>query len=419
MLTTRRSTLRLAFALGLVVPWSPLAATPSAHALVTRALTGTTSEQDQAIAVLRGLGPAGVERVLAAEPAGAGHEGWERVLDRVCAQRDCAASRLYWYTDLDQALAAAERTQRPIVSLRLLGRLDEEVSCANSRFFRTVLYADPAVGALLRDEVVLHWESVRPVPRLTIDFGDGRTLEGTVTGNSLHYVLDRHGRVVDALPGLYGAGPFLDALRPAVFRAQEAGRLDDSELASSEDWQRLDDLGRFAGELRPYWGATEDRPWGPPTAIEASFRATSKSAFERPVLQALSLGSWRDELAPLDWTALAAAIPRERLLSEPSRSLLVRKHRATAAGAAADPLRVVEGFLELLAADTVRNEYLLRPVLRSWLTEGEPIGPDGLAALTERIYAELFLTPSSDPWLGLVSAETYLALEESSRRGEG
>jgi hypothetical protein len=28
----------------------------------------------------------------------------------------------------------------------------------------------------------------------------------------------------------------------------------------------------------------------------------------------------------------------------------------------------------------------------------------------ERVYAELFLTPGSDPWLGLVSPDTYLAL---------
>ena len=44
-----------------------------------------------------------------------------------------------------------------------------------------------------RDKFVLHWQSVRPVPKVRIDFGNGRTLEKTLTGNSLHLVLDSDG----------------------------------------------------------------------------------------------------------------------------------------------------------------------------------------------------------------------------------
>ena len=155
------------------------------------------------------MGPAGVQALLdlaAADPAAGRSPGFDAALDAVCAQHDCAASHLYWYTDLAAARAEAERTGKPILSLRLLGRLDEELSCANSRFFRAVLYPDPQIAGLLRDRFVLHWESVRPVPKVTIDFGDGRRLVGTVTGNSIHYVLDSHGRLVDGLPGLNGPG---------------------------------------------------------------------------------------------------------------------------------------------------------------------------------------------------------------------
>jgi hypothetical protein len=31
--------------------------------------------------------------------------------------------------------------------------------------------------------------------------------------------------------------------------------------------------------------------------------------------------------------------------------------------------------------------------------------------LNERVYAQLFLTPGSDPWLGLLSPDVYTALE--------
>ena len=46
-------------------------------------------------------------------------------------------SQLYWYTDLEAAKAQAKRLGKPILSLRLLGKLTDEFSCANSRFFRT------------------------------------------------------------------------------------------------------------------------------------------------------------------------------------------------------------------------------------------------------------------------------------------
>ena len=36
-----------------------------------------------------------------------------------------------------------------------------------------------------------------------------------------------------------------------------------------------------------------------------------------------------------------------------------------------------------------------------------------LDAFNERVYAELFLTPSSDPWLGLVPADTFTALDNN------
>lgn len=149
---------------------------------------------------------------------------WEqtrKVIDAVAKQRDAHASRLFWHTDMEAARLVAKDENKPMLSLRLLGNLDDEFSCANSRFFRTVLYANAEVSSALRERHVLHWESVRPVPRITIDFGDGRTLNRTITGNSIHYILDSNGKPIDALPGLYGPKAFLKGLERAqgVIRA--------------------------------------------------------------------------------------------------------------------------------------------------------------------------------------------------------
>ncbi|MGH7489393.1 MAG: hypothetical protein ACREMY_27895, partial [bacterium] len=190
-----------------LLPTSVLAAA-DLTTMAQQALAGDVS----AVKTLRAAGPPGLEALLklaGAEPALASSPIFNAALDAVCAQKDCASAHLFWYTDLDAARAEAKRSGRPILSLRLLGRLDEELSCANSRFFRTVLYANVSVSQALREHFVLHWQSERPVPKVTIDFGDGRRLVGTVTGNSIHYILDSNGRLIDALPGLYGPAAFL------------------------------------------------------------------------------------------------------------------------------------------------------------------------------------------------------------------
>ncbi len=186
---------------------------------------------EEAIAELRAHGPAGLDALFAAHaaaiqqasdrvylPSKEKDPAWQRIrhaLDSVGGQRDCHSSRLFWYTDFKEAQAAARQSQKPILSLRLLGKLTDEYSCANSRFFRATLYPNKEVADMLRERFVLHWQTVRPVPTVTIDFGDGRKLLRTVTGNSAHYVLSTDGQPLDVLPGIYGPQAFLRCLERA------------------------------------------------------------------------------------------------------------------------------------------------------------------------------------------------------------
>ncbi|MEO7092700.1 MAG: hypothetical protein ABI175_05585 [Polyangiales bacterium] len=189
-------------------------------------------------------------------------------LDSICNQKDAHTTLIHWFTDLPAAIAEAQRTQRPILSLRLLGRLDEELSCANSRFFRKLLYPEARINRVLRERFVLHWESVRPVPRVTIDFGNGKKLERTLTGNSAHLVLDTYGRPVDALPGLFSADVFLQLLvRAAAFGMADRGRLARMHADAREP-------------LPP--------PPAPTRAFEASMLARSKHMVEGPTLRGVT-----------------------------------------------------------------------------------------------------------------------------------
>ena len=63
---------------------------------------------------------------------------------------------------------------------------------------------------------------------------------------------------------------------------------------------------------------------------------------------------------------------------------------------------------ELAAADSYWNEFMLRPAIHEWLAAN---GFDKkLTMLNEYVYSALFLTPSSDPWLGLAPTEFFSAL---------
>lgn len=404
--------------------------TPSGPELARSALSAVSSEAESAIAGLRASGPAGLQTLIAT------HRGlldshrpndprWLRLrhaLSLVGAQHDNHASRLYWYTDLAEAQAAARAAGKPILSLRLLGRLDEELSCANSRFFRTALYADPVISQALRERFVLHWRSVRPVPRVTIDFGDGRTLVRTLTGNSLHYVLDPEGRPVDAIPGLYGPAAWLGEIaRAEAVVGQTRGLAPDAALAVYAQYHS-DRMRAIPQELAvtPGLPRPNDRGFAAPpdtasptlpTATEAGRLAVTKAIVEMPLLRAMAplagtdSASWDD--ATLD--RLAQDRLSEVKLAAPGREL-VREHLAPTVALAGETalMRTVRAFERLMARDGVRNEARFHGRLHKLLRQ-RPAGQD-LEAFNERVYAEVFRTPRSDPWLGLAPPDLYTGL---------
>jgi hypothetical protein len=346
------------------------------------------------------------------------------------------------------ARAAAERTGRPILSLRMLGKLTDEYSCANSRFFRTALYSNAKVSQFLRDNYVLHWQSVRPVPRVTIDFGDGRKLERTLTGNSAHYVLAADGTPLDVLPGLYSPLAFLqwlwdlrtfqiayDAMpadqRPAELKGFHTRLHDELLLRWDFDIQQLGEqrtelvAARITSALAGARLSGQQVPADPaPKAVKAAARAEGKTRAEAPVLRFANLGgTWMergmdDEL----WQAVADLHRDDVKLDEASVAVVRKEFPAAVAMRVAvskaiqeDPvLRMVRTFEDSMTLDTVRNEYLLHRQIHERFIDAaaETANAD---ALNEWVYASLVLTPSSDPWLGLARPDVYTALENDGR----
>lgn len=66
-----------------------------------------------------------------------------------------------------------------------------------------MLFSSDPLAAYINTKFEPVWESVRPVPVVTIDFGNGERITRTLHGNIATSVCDPSGRVLDVLPGLY------------------------------------------------------------------------------------------------------------------------------------------------------------------------------------------------------------------------
>ena len=419
---------------------TPAFAETNPETLAAKAISANAAESTQAIAQLRLMGPSGLNALFKvhadeidrqiSDPLAAETAQWSRIktaLDAVSQQKDSYLGRLYWYTDFNQAQAAARASGKPILSLRLLGKLSEEFSCANSRFFRTVLYSNADVSNRLRDNFILHWESVRPAPKVTIDFGDGRKLERTLTGNSIHYILNTDGRPIDALPGLYGPQAFLRLLgqseglfaalaKETAPQAEARLRAHHRDSANKINLAWVADTKKIGGEI-PKDLIVRWNPDGTPEALQVASLAITKAYSETTILRSMTAGSEKlgtitDEAA---WRKIAQLHIADAQLDAQSIGLIKRQTQKvlTAAGSKRSVDQELASLVQKLqmniALDTVRNEYSLHSKLHAWLVMDAR--RNDLPAFNNKVYAELFLTPASDPWLGLFSADTYVALE--------
>lgn len=331
----------------------------------------------------------------------AGNRDTLRALDTLCGQHDCRSSRLFWYTDLEAAKAQAKREHKPILSLRLLGKLTDEQSCANSRFFRSVLYADPGVAALLRDHFVLHWKEVRPVPKVTIDFGDGRRMTRTLTGNSVHYVLDADGQPLDALPGLFSPRAFADALQAdAKLAAQLASSTTrEADLAAWHAHQLSSLVDSWTRLLRA-------RGVSPPRGLPAD----AQSALG--MLNETSRGVGYDRLATM---AELSAPVQARIEQALPAAWKANAQAPTKAILESPVLRAVRDIGYSIGRDSIENELWNHGRVHTWFARKE-VTPAPVS-LDARVYAELFLSPLDDPWYGLMPSEEMRALDDCAVKG--
>ena len=93
-----------------------------------------------------------------------------------------------------------------------------------------MLFSNEVVAQYINENFEPTWESVRPVPQVTIDFGNGKVIRRTLHGNVATYACAADGRVLDVLPGIYEPRTYVARLKELqdLYRYARQGRFCDS-----------------------------------------------------------------------------------------------------------------------------------------------------------------------------------------------
>lgn len=395
-----------------------------ARELARQAASGSQTEAISAVNQLRAMRQEGLDALFETYAAdikrfretGEASDEWKRVafaLDGVAMQKDAYASQLFWFTDLEQAKLAAKARNKPILSLRLLGNLNEEFSCANSRFFRAVLYSNAEISRFLRENYVLHWKSVRPAPKVTIDFGDGRKIERTLTGNSIHYLLDDSGAIIDALPGLYSPQGFLKYITQAekVNKIINGASARDKEMAMVRFRRRMfNEIRTKRDKVIALAKVSLVEPKQGTGALDAMPLAATKMVTEESLLRNIydNFSRYEPQINLDDWHKLAKFYTGSTKIDAESLAF-IRRQNARNGLSEAEFASLVEKLEKYIALDTARNDFLFHPKLYQWLNAWGAV--TDIEVFNTRVYAEIFKTPDSDKWLGMYAPDVYTALD--------
>jgi hypothetical protein len=203
------------------------------------------------------------------------------------------------------------------------------------------------------------WQSVRPVPLVHVDFGNGSVLTRTLNGNVATYVCSADGQVLDVLAGIYTPTVYVERL--GQFRL----------LANYVDQQ-----GKVNREAR-----LRDYHKGQAEAL-AKREIPAKLVNVAPISKATIEGGLKAMLVA------GGAVP-----TTPASGPAEREIDTPRVGSAEDLAR-----WKLLAEDTRLNESIRRLQVHQKLLETGLVRPDNVV---KWLYREVLHADLDDPYLGL------------------
>ncbi len=221
-----------------------------------------------------------------------------------------------------------------------------------------MLFSDDNVAAYININFEPAWESVRPVPLVTIDFGNGTVVRRTLHGNVATYACAGDGVVLDILPGIYEPNTYLDRLRQLKLLHQMVGAGTATESRS----------GLLVGYHRRQFESLDEN--------------------ESPL-----------KLEELPRASITAAERGTRVILQPDKRI---EAHGIAATISSDFQSIASEDLphwEALAKDTDLNEQFRRQAIHQYLMDQkESLRPE---QITRWLYREVLHADLDDPYLGL------------------
>ena len=251
---------------------------------------------------------------------------------------------------------------------------------------------------MLNTEFVPCWESVRPVPKVTIDFGNGHLVHRTLTGNTVMYICLPNGEVVDALPGVFTPRDFqLEVGKVLTFmHLLNADKLDsDSKILA---WHRgqLDERIQYETILSMGKGFVEC------PLLDALGMRNSPARLARAIPSS-ALGSSALSNLPIDKlkSAFQSLCARTDDISHHAMKVeqLKENLKITRVGMSPSPEELGKMVVEL---DSRNNLHTVHPAVH--LLFATFIKPPTPSECSETIYKQLLHVPINDPDLGLADA---------------
>ncbi|MCH2129070.1 MAG: hypothetical protein MK179_07990 [Pirellulaceae bacterium] len=230
-----------------------------------------------------------------------------------------------------------------------------------------MLFSNERIAHYIQQNFEPTWESVRPVPRVTIDFGNGSLVRRTLHGNVATHLCTPDGKVLDIIPGIYDPVSYLRALKEFT-EFNKAVRLSRKSLTD---------------------------------VTQEYHRHALNSPTEAHRVESAGYGN-------LATTAGASIFGTERGLKRSVNLRATAVTRATSLpqtngfggrGVPRPPTNLADW--QALTEDTRMNETVRRPQIHEYLMATGPVPPD---QLTKWLYRDVLKNDLDDPYLGLGEA---------------
>ncbi len=148
-----------------------------------------------------------------------------------------------------------------------------------------MLFSQPELAAFLSEHFECAWQSLRPVPRVTIDFGGGHVLRRTLNGNVATWLCTPEGWALDVVPGLTDVAGFRRRAEEALALHRRLRQADDPVALLRAHH------AAHAVALAALPDTDPGTPHGDPLAVEARTNARERDPLARALLARAALAT--------------------------------------------------------------------------------------------------------------------------------